>query len=210
MSPYTVPIFQSCFLLIFKLMFKGVCLNVCPLWVCFTIIHSPPPITLPYPHFQQFSIHILICSTFRFYVMLYYWCSILLFSFLPFLKFHRVVPILQTHSISKFVLGHVCFCVYVDLWIDLLHVRENMQLLCFWAWLTLLSMMSSSCIHLPQPTCHYSLWLSNTPLCTYHIFLIHLSVADYLGYFQSFSIVNQCVGASIVSCLIMFLWVAVQ
>jgi hypothetical protein len=64
-------------------------------------------------------------------------------------KFHRVVPLLITCSTFEFVYDHACFCVCVYLWIYLPHTRENMHLLCFWFWLTSLSMMSSSCIHLP-------------------------------------------------------------
>jgi hypothetical protein len=42
-----------------------------------------------------------------------------------------------------------------------------------------------------QITCHYSLWLSKTPLFICHIFLIHLSVVGHLACFQSLVIVNS-------------------
>jgi hypothetical protein len=79
--------------------------------------------------------------------MQYYWCSIILFSFLSFPEFHRVVPLLQMCSTIEFVYDHACFCIYVFLWIYLAHMRENMYLLCFWSLLTSLN-MSSNCIHL--------------------------------------------------------------
>jgi hypothetical protein len=65
--------------------------------------------------FQQLLIHILISSTLTSYVLLYYWCSIILFSFPSFPEFHREVPLLKTCSTSEFVYYHVCFCVYVYL-----------------------------------------------------------------------------------------------
>jgi hypothetical protein len=49
-------------------MFKE-CLNVSTLWLCFTLVHSIPSVSLPYPFtsyppiFQQLSVHILISST---------------------------------------------------------------------------------------------------------------------------------------------------
>jgi hypothetical protein len=91
--------------------------------------------------------------------MQYYWCSIILFSFLSFPEFHRVVPLLQMCCTIEFVYDHVYFCVYVYLSSYLPCMRENMHLLCFWSWLTSLSMVSSNCIHYLQTPCHYSLWL---------------------------------------------------
>jgi hypothetical protein len=44
-------------------------------------------------------------------------------------------------------------------------MRENMHLLCFWSWLTSLSMISYNCIHLPSNPMSLFLWLSNTLLC---------------------------------------------
>jgi hypothetical protein len=82
---------------------------------------------------------------------------LMLFSFPSFPEFHRVVPLLQTWSTFEFVYNHTCFCGCVYLWIHLPHMRENMQLLCFWSRLTSLNMMSSNCIHLPSN--HMSLFL---------------------------------------------------
>jgi hypothetical protein len=80
--------------------------------------------------------------------MQYYWCCIIIFSFPSFLEFHRVVPLLQTCSTLEFVYDHACFCEYVYLWIYLPCMRENMQLLCFWTWLTSLNIMFSNYIYL--------------------------------------------------------------
>jgi hypothetical protein len=82
--------------------------------------------------------------------MWYYWCSVIRFSFSSFPEFHRVVPQLQTCSTLGFVYDLASFCVYVYLRIYLPHIRENIQLLCFWSWLTSFNMMPSSCIHLPS------------------------------------------------------------
>jgi hypothetical protein len=137
-------------------MFRG-CLNVCPLGVCFTLVCSISLNILPYcftshphPGFQPFSIHSLISSTFTSCDMRYYYRSIILFFFFSFPKFHRVATLLQTCSTTEFVYDHVCFCVYVYLWIYLTCLRENMCLLCFWSWLTSFNMMPWNCIHLPS------------------------------------------------------------
>jgi hypothetical protein len=42
-----------------------------------------------------------------------------------------------------------------------------------------------------QTTFHCSLWLSNSPLCIYHNFMIHSSVVGHLGCYQSLAIVNS-------------------
>jgi hypothetical protein len=77
---------------------------------------------LPTPIFQQFSIYILISSTFTCYV-LQCWYSIVLFSFPSFPKFHRIISLLQTCSTYAFVYDHTCFCVYVYL-LDLSSIYE--------------------------------------------------------------------------------------
>jgi hypothetical protein len=102
-----------------------------------------------------------------YYVIQYYWCSIIFFSFPSFHEFHRVVPLLQTCSTSKFVYDRACFCVYVYLWIYLPH-REKTWSFCVSdpCLLHLISCPPIVSIYLPT-TCHYYFWLSNTPLCTY-------------------------------------------
>jgi hypothetical protein len=131
--------------------------------------YSLLPLYLPSPIFQEPSIHILISSAFTDLVLWYYRCSVTLFSFPSFPEFHRIVSLLQTCSTSEFVYDHACFCAYVYL-LDLSSMYERKTWsLCFWAWLTLLSMMSSSYIHLPSN--HMSLLLmGNTPLCIYTTF----------------------------------------
>jgi hypothetical protein len=60
------------------------------------------------PRFSTVSIHICITSTFTSYGMQCYCCPIILFSFLSFPEFHRVVPLLQMCSTTEFVYDHVC------------------------------------------------------------------------------------------------------
>jgi hypothetical protein len=138
---------------------------------------SPLPIYLPSLIFQQLSMHILISSTFTSCEdkgMWYYCCSIILFSFLSFPKFYRVVTLLKTCSTTEFVYDNVCLCVYVYLWIYLPPMRENMCLLCCWSWLTSLNMMSSHCIHLSSKLMSLFFvaeWYSI--LYIYHNFIIH-------------------------------------
>jgi hypothetical protein len=75
--------------------------------------------------FLQLSVHILLSTTFTFYGMRYYWCSVILFSFPSFPEFHRVVPLLQTCSTSEFIYDNAGFCLYVYLWIYLPHMRKK-------------------------------------------------------------------------------------
>jgi hypothetical protein len=140
---------------------------------------STPCITLPYPFashppffnsFQYTSLyHPYILYLHRHNVLQYCWCSIILFSFPSFPKFHRVVPLLLTCSTYEFVYDYACFLCICLLWIYLPHMRENMWPLSFCAWLTSLNMMSSSCIHLPSNHMSLFLWLSKTPLCVFTI-----------------------------------------
>jgi hypothetical protein len=79
------------------------------------------------------------------------------------------------------------------------HMRENMQPLSFWAWLTSLNMMSSDCIHLPSNHMSYTLWESKTPLCIYIYIYIYIYTTfswsihqfRHLGCFHSLIIVNS-------------------
>jgi hypothetical protein len=134
---YTVPILQSWFLL-FKLTFKRVsqCMptvGVPCFGLCNPFEYSALPFYLSPSIFQQFLIPILISSTCTSYVMWYYWCASIFYSFPSFPEFHRVVSLSQTCSMSEFVYDHAGFCVYVYLWIYFPRMRENMWLLCFWS-----------------------------------------------------------------------------
>jgi hypothetical protein len=132
-----------------------------------------PFYTLPYPFtshlpsiFQLFSTYILISSTVTSYVMQYYWCSVILFYFPSFPKFHRIVLLLQTCPTSEFVYHHVCFHIYVYfLALYSTHERKHAAF----------GLSEPSSLHLTwwppvtsiylQTKCHCSLWLSKTPLC---------------------------------------------
>jgi hypothetical protein len=105
------------------------------------------PQSLPiFSSFQYTSLCSLSSQILCFTILL----MLFLFSFPSFPEFHIVVPLIQTCSTYEFVYNHVCFCAYVYLWIYLPHMRESMQPLSFWAWITSLNMMSSNCIHLPS------------------------------------------------------------
>jgi hypothetical protein len=103
--------------------------------------------SLPPLLFQQLSIHIVITSTFT-DVMFYNTVHAL--SFLPFLpsssaieQFHNYKHIL---SMSLYEIIFVFMYMFI-FWIYLPHMRENMQPLSFWIWITSL-IQSSNCIHL--------------------------------------------------------------
>jgi hypothetical protein len=131
--------------LVFHYYFQSQCskgfLNVSLLWVYFTLVSSTPCITLPYPFashppffnsFQYTSLyHPYILYLQRHNVLQYCWCSIILFSFPSFPKFHRVVPLLLTCSTYEFVYDYACFLCICLLWIYLPHMRENMWPLSF-------------------------------------------------------------------------------
>jgi hypothetical protein len=98
-------------------------------------IHPLPLLSLtPLPPTPHFSIAF---NTYLYILYLHILCHsillmlVILFSFFSFPEFHRVVPLLQTCSISEFVYDHVCFCVHIYLWIYLLCMRENMCLLAY-------------------------------------------------------------------------------
>jgi hypothetical protein len=106
------------------------CLNVCPFRLCFTLDCSIPLNILPYPFtshliFQHISVHILISSTFTSCGMRYYCCSIILFTFLFFPKFHRVVTLLQTCSTTEFIYDHGWFCVCLSLDLSSTYERKH-------------------------------------------------------------------------------------
>jgi hypothetical protein len=82
--------------------------------------------------------------------------------------------------------------VYMFVFRSIIHIWEKTWPLCFWAWLTSLT-MSYSCTPLPS-NYMVSLFLlaeQNSIVYVYHIFLIHLSVVEHLGCFHSFAIVNS-------------------
>jgi hypothetical protein len=66
-------------------------------------------------------------------------------------------------------------------------MRENMQLLCLWSWLTSYNLMSSNCIHLPLNMSLFLIaqWYSIVHMCH------NLSVVGHLGCFQWLAIVNS-------------------
>jgi hypothetical protein len=114
-------------------MFKR-CLNVWKLCIYFILVCLTLSITLPYPftshppHIsQQLSIHILISFIFTSYVILLMLYHSL--SFPSFLKFHRIVPLLQTCSTSKFVYDHACFLYMFIFWISSMYEGKHVAFL---------------------------------------------------------------------------------
>jgi hypothetical protein len=91
-------------------------------------LHSFTPLPLPLHFSTAFSIHPYILHLHRCYVLQYYWYSVILFFFLSFPEFHRVVTLLQTCSTSEFVYDHVCF-VYVCL-LELSFMYERRHAIC--------------------------------------------------------------------------------
>jgi hypothetical protein len=125
----------------------------------------------PTPYFQQLSIHIVISSTST-DVIFHDITVALSFSF-PFslssnsIKFYCYKHVLY---ISLYMIMLVlCICLFFG---SIFHIWEKkMWLLSFWTWLTSLNMSPPNASIYLQVTCHYSLWLSATPLCIISQFL---------------------------------------
>jgi hypothetical protein len=110
-----------------------------------------PPTSIPSRSYFALSIPIFISSTFT-DVVFYHSVDALLFSFpslLPWVPHSSstITNMFLHMSLCMIMFVFVCMCVF---WIYLPHRRENTWLLCFWAWLASLNMMSSNCIHLPS------------------------------------------------------------
>jgi hypothetical protein len=144
---------QSCLsLLILKLVFKRVsqCISAVRIlyFGLFNSFHYPFP-SHSRPIFQQFSIYILIFSTFTDVVLGYGWYSIVLFSFPSFSELQSGSYITNMFYIWVCIKSCLFFVYIFIFWIYLPCMRENVWPLSFWAWLTSLNMMSSNCIHSP-------------------------------------------------------------
>jgi hypothetical protein len=150
-------------------------LNISPPWVYFTLVTSSPSITLPYPFISHppfsaaFNTHPDILCLHRCYVLWHYWCSITLFSFPSFPKFHRVVLLLKTYSTYEFIYGYVVFVYMFIFWIFYIWEKTCGLWLSEPGLLYLTWCPPIASIDL-QTTRHYSLWLSKTPLCVYTTF----------------------------------------
>jgi hypothetical protein len=119
------------------------------------------------PIFQQFLIHILISSTFT-YVMFYDIVDALSFSFSfppspsSIEQFHYYKHVLH---MSLYMIMFAFVHMFI-IWIYLPRMRESMWLLYFWSWI----LTWRPAIYF-QTTCHYSLWLSKTPLYIWFIYI---------------------------------------
>jgi hypothetical protein len=128
--PFSVRILQSCFsFLTFKLILKRVSQCI-PALVFFNLVDSPISITLIYPFIlhspfcNSFNTHAYFLNLHRSYVLWYFQCSITPFPYPSFSLSHRVVPFLQTCSISGFIYdqAYFCGCVYL---LDLFSMYEQ-------------------------------------------------------------------------------------
>jgi hypothetical protein len=128
---------------------------------------SPLPLYFPPPIFQLLSMHILIAFTFTSYVILYYWYSIIFFSFPSFpwvpQSFHCYKHVLNL-SLYMIMFVFVCMIIFGSIF----HIEDKTCRFCIsdpglphLAWFSPIAS-----IYL-QITYHYSLCLSNTQLCIY-------------------------------------------
>jgi hypothetical protein len=148
---------------------------MCPSCESTLLVHSTPSIVLPCPlpptlHFQQLSIHILVSSTFT-DVMFYNTVdTITLFSFPPSpsstQQFHCHRHVLH---LSLYVIMFVFVCMFI--FGSIFHIWEKICDVCLsepgLLHLTWCPPIASIYLHTP---CHYSLWLSKTPLRIYITF----------------------------------------
>jgi hypothetical protein len=154
-------------------MFKG-CFNVCPLWVCFTLVYSTLSITLPY----TFTSHPLFFNSFQ-YTSLYtlsthlMLCNItdaLSFSF-PFPFFLSSTEYFHYYKRVLHMSLYMIMLVFVYMFIfgSIFYVWEKTSGFCVSdpGLVHITQCPLIVCIYL-QDTCHYTLWLSNTPLCIYN------------------------------------------
>jgi hypothetical protein len=122
---------------------------------------------LPTPHFSRYFNTHPISSTCTSYVMRYYWCSIILFSFPSFSEFHIVVTLLQT-CLHLGLYTIMLVFAYMFIFGSTLRIWEKAFSLCLSEpHLFHLTWCPPVAFIFLQTTCHYSLWFSNTPLCIY-------------------------------------------
>jgi hypothetical protein len=123
--------------------------------VCFTLIRSTLSIPLPHPftsHPPFFSSVQYTClrplpSHLMVRILLTFYHS--LFPFPLFLSSAEYSTVTNVFCIWVCIWSCL-FLLHVYLWLYLPHMKENMQPLSFWAWLTSFNMISSNCNHLPS------------------------------------------------------------
>jgi hypothetical protein len=130
---------------------------------CFHLPRLPPN---PW-YTTAFTTHPYIHYLHRFLCLMYHLCSIILFSFPSFPKFHSIVPLFQTYFVCEFMYDRDFF-VYVYLLDHFPDLRGNMWPLSFRAF-QLTWCLPITSIYL-QTTCQYFLKLSKIALCIYTTF----------------------------------------
>jgi hypothetical protein len=111
------------------------------------------------------------------------------------------------HVMSIYLSIYICIIVFV-FWICLLHVREKMEPLSFWIWLTLLNMMISISIHLPAKWYNFIFLYDWIILHCVYVwpFLIHWSVVGHLGCFYNMAIVRNGAKNMIYKCILTYIY----
>jgi hypothetical protein len=145
-------------------MFKGVSLCIPTVSILyfglFSRFHcSPLTLYLSTPIFQQLSIYIHVSSTFTSYILWFYWCSIIFFSFSSFLEFHRVLSINMFYIwVCTWSCLVLCICLSFG---SIFHVWQKTRDFCVSkpGLLHLTWCLPIASIYLQTP-CHYSLWLN--------------------------------------------------
>ena len=117
-------------------------------------------------------------------------------AFLPMLSLPNspapaVPPLFPPDRPQCVMLPSLCPCVLI---VQHPRMSENMQCLIFCSCISLLRMMISSFIHVPEKEINSLIFLAkwnSMVVCIYHIFLIQSITDGHLGWFQVFVIINS-------------------
>jgi hypothetical protein len=165
---------------------------------CSLLPFYPPTHPHYFNSFQYISLHLCLH---RCYVLWLCWCSVVLFSFLSFSKFHRVVPLLQTCSTLWVSVGSCLFlCVCLSFG-SVFHVWEKIHGFCL-SQPGLLYLTLCPFTFQPDIVVHYG-WVKFH--CVYiSLFKIYSSVVGHLGFPHSLAIVNSAVMNIIVQVSVLY------
>jgi hypothetical protein len=119
--------------------------SVQPLPFLSLTLYPPPP--SPFFNSFQYTSSYPLPSQMSCFMILLMLCHSLFLSLFPRVPWSSSIV---TNMFYTWVCIWSCLFLCICLSLDLPCMRENMCLLCFWAWLTSLNIMSSTCIHLPS------------------------------------------------------------